>query len=386
MVRVNVYKKIGMLLVVALLLLGLPVKNAQASTLQSLKDTLSDSRPSTVAVETFVMQLSASNVFAASETIVYDWPVGFTFPANGTWVTGDFTFNDGTSRTITSVGAAPTCNAGVNNVSVTADQTNLKLTVTACSTYTSSSSAATVTFTVGSTNKVTNATAGSYQINVDETTDDAKDTDIAIIGGVTVSATVDESLTHTTAGETTGNCPNPASAGSETEVDTSGDATTVPFGTVSTNAFYGACQKLTISTNASSGYSTTVQTTALLTSGSNTIAKGVCDASCSDTTEAAWATATNNGFGYCMSDSSGDAAATADAGWSSANNGCNSAGTTDFKTIANAGASDTARAIMSSATSVSSDVSYIKYRLSVSGSQAAGTYTTTAVYITTATF
>jgi hypothetical protein len=356
------------------------VSSVSAAAPDDLKVLLSDSRKSTTSKYTITLDQAAGTILADNETVTVTFPASFTVP---TFVAADATFSDnGASKTLQDA----VCGA-TNTLRITVS--GQVVTFTACTGYTESAGGGDVIIVLGTgATKVTNhATAASYQMTIAGSYgDDTKDAAIVITDGVTVSATVDETLTLTVAGETAGNCPNPSGAGAESEIDTSGSAITVPFGTVTPEAFYGACQKLTTSTNAAQGYATTVQTTALMTSGGSTIAKGVCDASCSDTAEAAWATNTNNGMGYCMSDSSGDGAATADAGWASGTNGCNSAGTTNFKTIANAGAAETAQNIMSSPTTASTDVSYIKYRLSVDGAQAAGAYTTTVVYITTGTF
>lgn len=361
----------------AVILVNLAAQPAQASTLVSGAITLADSRPSTAANETAVIVLSASNTFATGETIVYDWPAGFTFPANGTWVTGDFTFNDGSARTITSVGAAPTCNAGTDNVSVTADQTNLKLTVTACATYTASGAGATVTFGIGNTNKITNATAATYQVNIDETTDDAKDVAVAIVAGVTVSATVDETLTVAVNGVSAGaSCDD--NGGTPNEVTTT--STTVPFSTVSTETFYNGCQRIDVDTNAAGGYTVTVQQTQLLT-GPTTIAEGTCDGTCSDTTLGGWEDPTNNGFGYCADDRSGNAAA--DAGIVSADQ-CDDA-TPLYYTFFTQPTAPTVD-FMFSAGAVSGDQTNVSFHLSVPGSQTAGTYQNVMVYVATPTF
>lgn len=381
----------------ALAIVGVVVVTFQISPVfaarpDSFKDTLSDSRPSTGAINTFVDDISSGSQITAGTTITFTWPSGFTFPSDGTWVTGDFSFNDGTARTITSVGASPTCNAGVNNVSVTTTAAARTLVVTACSTYTSGSTGAAFTFVagVGGTHTITNhATPGSYLISVAGTggyTDSSQNTDIAIIGGVTLSATISESLTHTTAGaNTSSECVAMTGVTEVARIDTSGDATTVPFGTININGFYGACQKLTVSTNAAGGYVTTVQTTSLPTSGPNTIAKGVCDASCTDSTAAAWNTNTNYGYGYCMKDTTGTPAATADGtGWASSHQ-CN--GASPFaKTIANAGGAQTAQNIMKSTAPVNADQTLIHYRITVGPLQQSGSYSTTLVYIDTGTF
>ena len=228
-----------------------------------------------------------------------------------------------------------------------------------------------------SSDKLPNPTAGVKTISIGGNFGDTGTMKVAIITGVTVSATVAETLTATVAGVTTGNCT--VAGGSE--IDTSGDATTIPFSTVNSDTFYDACQSLSVATNASDGYSATVQETDQLTNGSlDQIADGTCDGACTDSAEGAWATAGNNGFGYCADDYNGDGAATADAGWGT--NGCG-AGTQNFKTIADAGAAETAQVIMSSDAPVSNDQTYIGYRLTVDGAQPAGTYSNTIVYIVT---
>ncbi len=380
MFRGSRFNRLYLLLIIGLLFATMPFKNVSAARVDSAKATVSDSRPSTTATYTFVVDMSTSTNFAAGDTMIFDWPAGFTFPANGTWVTGDFTFNDGSARTITSVGAAPTCNAGTSNVSVTADATNLVLTVTACSTYTSSANSAVVTFTVGNTNKVTNATAGTYQINIaGNYGDDAQDVIVAMVAGVSVSASIDETLTTSVNAVVSGSCQT---TGGTTITSTS---TTVPFGNISATTFYDICQDIRVATNAASGYATTIQSTGAFTSGSNTISKGICDASCTDSTAAAWSSTANAGYGYCLKDTAGDGAATADStGWATANQ-CGG-GTQKFKTIANAGSAQAAQTIMSSATSASDDRSNVGWRLNTLASQAAGTYALTGVYITTPTF
>jgi len=194
---------------------------------------------------------------------------------------------------------------------------------------------------------------------------------------------IDETLTFTIAAVVSGTCDVTGGTKSTTT------ATLVDWnagGALSSDTFYDACQSLTVGTNAAQGYSTTVQTTSLPTSGASTIAKGVCDATCSDTVAAAWATATNNGYGYCMKDATGNGAETADGTAWTATNQCGG-GTQKFKTSANVGAAEAAQSVMSSATNTTnSDVSRIGYRVTVGPGQAAGTYTTTIVYIATPTF
>lgn len=343
----------------------------------SLKDVLSDSRASTTAQHTISLDQATGTVLAPAETVTVTFPSGFTVP---TFVAADATFTDnGSSKTVQDAACSTT-----DTVRITVS--GQVVTFTACTSYSGTSgSILVITLGTGASKATNHATPGTYTMTVFGTYGDStQDTAIAVIGGVTLSATIAQTLTHTTAGATTGNCPDVTSI-TQTEVDTSGDATTVPFGTIANNTFYGACQKLTISTNAGSGYSTTVQTTALPTSGSNTIAKGVCDASCSDTVGAAWATNTNYGYGYCMSDSSGTPAATADGTYWISSHQCG--GATPFhKTIANAGAAQPAQTIMKATAGANANAAYIRYEIAASPTQAAGAYTTTLVYISTPTF
>lgn len=85
-------------------------------------------------------------------------------------------------------------------------------------------------------------------------------------------------------------------------------ATSVPFGFISSNTFYQGCQDLAVSTNASGGYSLTVQEkTAMQTAnGLYSIPDTTCDASnCSAVTATTWVTPTKNGLGHTCYNVSG---------------------------------------------------------------------------------
>lgn len=198
----------------------------------------------------------------------------------------------------------------------------------------------------------------------------------ATVPGVTVSATILETLTFSVNGVIATNCPT---TGGTKRPSTS---TTVPFGTINADTFYDCCQDLRVATNANNGYDVTIGETDQLTSGSEQIADGNCDGSCTDTTAAGWANASNNGFGYCMDDQAGygNAAETADPVWG--NNYCG-AGTQYFKTIPDTGADEPREEIMQSESEVSDDRSFIGFRLSVDANQPSGSYSTTVTYIVT---
>ena len=203
---------------------------------------------------------------------------------------------------------------------------------------------------------------------------------IAIQDQVTVSVTVDESLTFTISQGTA--CTG--DTGSPTSINASVTATTVPFGTVNLDAFYVGCQDLNVATNASGGYIVTGEENRSLKSIAGTlISNGTCDGACDFDTGAAWATAGNNGLGYfCENTGSTPCSTTVDT-------------TSEYKTLACTGAvttdclptgSEAAQTILTRAGPQSADEGRIHYKLSVDAAQAAGAYSNTVTYIATPTF
>ena len=217
--------------------------------------------------------------------------------------------------------------------------------------------------------------ADIYTVSIGGTNPNSGDILIAVVEGVAVSVTIDESLSFSVTSTTNADCDTAFSvlAGPDST------ASTVPFGTQSSaNTFVHACQDLAISTNASSGYAVTAQTNTSLKSGSNLINSGTCDGTCNETATDTWGTATNNGFAY--SSTGTDSVITA---------------TTDYRTFACIGATttnclpggvETAQNVMTNASPVSNSTATIEYKLSFSGTQAAGTYSNTVTYIATPTF
>jgi hypothetical protein len=231
----------------------------------------------------------------------------------------------------------------------------------------------------GGTNEINNPSAGVYDIDIAGTFGDTGTMKVVVIATITAQVTVDETLTFTITGQAPGDCVDYSTAG--TEITTT--AASVNFGSPAANAFIDGCQELDIDTNAAGGYTVTVQESDQLTYSGTPIPDGNCDGGCAEDTEAAWATNSNNGFGYCMDDFTGDGSATADAGWGT--NGCGD-GTTNFKIFAEKDVdSPDIETIMSSAGSTN-DVSDIGYRLTVGGTQAAGVYTNNIIFVATPTY
>jgi hypothetical protein len=229
----------------------------------------------------------------------------------------------------------------------------------------------------------TRGVADSYNIRIatDNGSTTLDDTTVVVApnDGVLVSTTVPLALTwkiNDAANPFGGNIGSGQSVCSlTTSVGTT--ATTVPFGTITTNTFYVAAQSHYISTNASNGYNLTVYATSPVAGGalakadgSASIANGTCDGACTTTSAGAWATATNNGFGYTLANETGTDAAF----------------TSNYKIFDGTADGASAVTIMSNAGAVSGNRIYVCYKLSVSGTQAAGFYFNNLNYVATPKF
>lgn len=237
-----------------------------------------------------------------------------------------------------------------------------------------------------STGNITNSTsAGTYFARVmtytstdcsTGLTDDGV-TAFAIISGVTVTATVAESLEVTVTGIAAGDCVQ--STG--TSVTTT--ATTVPFGTVSPNTFYRGCQNIQVVTNAANGFVMTTQEETNLRSAPHNIPDTTCDTGgCSETTAAAWTVATaNHGYGHSCYNITGTPCSTVYAGDNFRQFACRG---TNAECDPGTG-NETAQIFMST-TGPANVTGRILHRLTVSPTQAAASYSATVVYIVTPTF
>lgn len=215
-------------------------------------------------------------------------------------------------------------------------------------------------------------------------------TKVAPVEGVLVSATIDETLNFTVAAVTSANLATTCGFTPAGNLITS-TATTVPFGNSMTpNTFYNAAQQLTVSTNAPGGYSVKVEendqmgkegkvcTGAAAGESVNCIKDTTCDgSSCTESTSGDWATGSNNGLGYSLSNVSGTNASFL----------YNEASRTfSAKQFADQEVPETKQNIMASSGVVSGDSACIIYRLSVSGTQPAGYYYNKVKYTASATF
>lgn len=242
-----------------------------------------------------------------------------------------------------------------------------------------------VTIVIGVTNKLINpapvtsghsrGTADVYNVTINEYDSggtnvvDSTIVSIAPVEGVLVSATVQNTLSFSIAAVSSG-----TPCGKALSVTTT--ATTVPFGTITSGAFYNAAHLLTVSTNAASGYSVTAQENAALSIDGlsvTTLADTACPPNtCTTTSQADWTTTSTSGFGYSLANSSG----------------------TDASFLYNTSAtfnarpfdSSTARTIMTNTAPVNGSAVNVCYQIATSGTQKAGYYLNKLTYIATPTF
>ncbi|PIV09132.1 hypothetical protein COS31_03000 [Candidatus Roizmanbacteria bacterium CG02_land_8_20_14_3_00_36_15] len=248
--------------------------------------------------------------------------------------------------------------------------------------------------------------------NADDTEIENVQTKAAPIEGVLVSATVDETLAFKFEGVASAatNCGTGNAANVTTCDDGSCSSTVstkIPWGTLDTTAnggvgnFRNAQHKLTVSTNASSGYSVTIAENDQMGKNGNTctgtapstgeytfvsgtcIRDTVCDGGCTESAEDDWETTTNYGLGISLSGT--DAVFT----YNVASGACTGTTQSDFcaRQIADVTqGAETAYSIMTNAGPVSGSVAYVCYRIDVPETQPAAYYYNIVKYNVTPVF
>ncbi len=211
---------------------------------------------------------------------------------------------------------------------------------------------------------------------------------VAIIEGVAVSVTVDESLSFVIGGVLNADCDTSFTTLGGPDTVTTNAA--VPFGTISsTNTFFHACHDLTVSTNGATGYGITAEENqSLLRTAPDSNDKTIDDSLGNNGTMThavsdAWSTTTVNGFGYSCEDSGG------------AQGDCAISASTNYRQFACTGAAgvcdpdgggEAVTTVASNAAPVSAKISRVEYKLNISGVQPAGAYSNTVTYIASPTF
>lgn len=330
---------------------------------------LADSRPTQTAV-TYTGAFSL-----ASTTSIQCVQLLFSNTATGSTIPTGMSTNAATSGTINGL-------TGTFTTFTHTTQGTLAFSAASGSTQTAG---ANITFTLnGITNP--NSTASNYWLQIETTGGnvsggscsgsviDTKTVAWTVTSGVSMTATVDPTLTFSVAGKNSGS----VNGATITAVGTT--ATAVGFGSVTQASNQIASQTLTVSENGT-GYSVYTAYTAALTSGSNTIA----DVSPgTNATPALFSAAGISAFGYTTESQTLTGAAGTGTGQASRfNDGSNLNKWAAFATVATATPS---AEIAHSNGPKNNDNTNIGYQVGVSGSQAAGTYTTTVILTAAATY
>lgn len=147
----------------------------------------------------------------------------------------------------------------------------------------------------------------------------------------------------------------------------------ISLGTITPNTFSTASNTLTV-TAPGQGYNVTTYEVNKLTKsgGSETIPDTICDSGpCTETSATVWTTASNNGFGYNATGN--DIAA-------------DFIGATYFRPFPDLSAAESPATVMIRTGAGINRIATITYKVSPSGSQSAGDYSTQIVYIATPTY
>ncbi len=364
-----------------------------AANLQAAKITLSDSRPSQTSVS-HTVYFKATTALAASEKIVVDYPSDFD-------VTG-FGAANVTSMKISAnadLSTPETCTLaddlnGVDTVGFVEDGTNDTLTFQLATSGVCSAVSAGYYVEIvisGFTNPAKSAAAGTadtYLITLKttdstgSTTKDEATVRVAIIDAVTISATVQATLSFQVVG-----VASSTSVGNSyptTSVTTT--ATSIPFGVINAATTYTAAQQLKVSTNASNGFYVAVKQDANMTDAAGNDIDQFADGTPVDnSTPTAWSSpsgtpGSENTYGHLgygttdltLTDLNGTGTA------SRFTNAQFAALTTTYEAVlSHSGPAD------GTGTDTNGQA-YVVYQIEISGLQQAGIYSNTITYLATA--
>ncbi|MDX1607693.1 MAG: hypothetical protein R3251_00575 [Candidatus Spechtbacterales bacterium] len=372
-------------LILSFLLLSTVFSTAQAGVFTGERDTLSNSRPGVNSNHT--VRFVTDNAFAVDETLVIAFDS--TFDGSSLTEPGDFDLSyggaSGDATEVLLTAGAPSA----TEWRVEADNTVITF-ITASAANTLPGSGEIVVVEIGTnadaqtqgTNQMVNpskvaaeGTADILNVNLTYDANGVNDTGtalVAIIEGVTVSATVAETLSARIETDVDANCD--ATFGSQ---DNSGSVTntSVTYGTLTADQFRHECQKLIVSTNAANGFSATSQeNTALYESSAGNTIDNFAEGSASPTTGNTWST--TYGFGYACSN-------TYDGGIQSGV--CSETNSLNFRPFADRSISQDPAEFLSSA-GATTNTSLVNYRIRVSADQQAGDYSNIVTYVFTPTF
>lgn len=256
---------------VALLLwsTGLPTlfRFAEAASITNASDTLSTSAPGAGANHTIAF--TTPNGLVTGGTIVLTFPAQFSLSAIDEDDV-DILVNGSSSSTAAAAGADTWGVATTSNTVTFTTPTNSGVGSSTPIIIRIGTHA--VTSGTGDAQIVNPSATSSYAIGIGGTMQDTGEVRVAIVDQVTVSASVDTSLTFTVSGVASGQSVNGG-----TTTATSTTATTLPFETITPNVSKALAHDLSVSTNAANGYTVTVEQTGDLQSATGATIDGFID-------------------------------------------------------------------------------------------------------------
>ena len=280
---VRILQVVAMSVGIALLLwsTGLPTlfRFAEAASITSASDTLSTSQPSVAS--NHVIAFTTPNGLSIGQTI----QLVFAGTFNMSLIT-----EDDVDILVGGTSSSTAAAAGVNTWGV-ATSTNTITFTTPTNSGVASSTAIVIRIGTNAVtsgtgvNRITNptSTTTTHAINIGGSMQDSGQVRIAVVDQVVVSASVDTSLTFSVTGVASGQTVN----GSPTTTAANTTATTLPFGTLSTGVSRTLAHDLSVSTNATNGYTVTVEQTGALQSTTGAIIDGFIDGA-NTVTPTAW--------------------------------------------------------------------------------------------------
>jgi hypothetical protein len=376
---VRTLQAVAMSVGIALLLwsTGLPTlfRFAEAASITNASDTLSNSAPGLASNHTIAFQ--TPNGLVIGQNIQLTFPIGA-----GEFVLGALGVED-VDIVVNGTSSSTALAAGADTWGVSTTTSTITFTTP---TNSGVASATPIIIRIGThavtsgtgDSQITNPTATtSYPIDIGGTMQDSGQVRVAIVDQVTVSASVDTSLTFTVAGVNSGQAVN----GSPTTTVAASTPTTLPFGTLPVGTSRTLAHDLVVATNASQGYTVTVEQSGALQSTTGATIDGFVDGSYT-TTPTAWvgpsaAIADPNTYGHWGLTSDDFASTTRSIEFSS--NTWVSGSTTPIVVMGHDGPSNGITAGIGTAR--------VGYQVQISALQEAGDdYTTTLRYIATPTF
>ncbi len=285
-ITVRTLQAVAMSLGIAVLLwsTGLPTmfRFAEAASITNASDTLSNSAPSVGSDHTITF--TTPNGLSIGQTIELTFPVSFSLASID---------EDDVDILVASSSSSTANSAGAATWGVSTTSTTILLTTPTDMGVGSSTPVSiriglnAVDFGTGNA-QITNPSAtSSYVIEIGGSMQDSGQVRVAIIENVTVSASVDASLTFSVAGVASGSSVN----GSPTTTASNTTSVALPFETVALNTSKTLAQDLSISTNAANGWTVTVQQAGDLQSTTGATIDGFTDGTYV-TTPTAWAAPT----------------------------------------------------------------------------------------------